>query len=135
MFHETHLENGLFPPCENKVRHFLRLALSGRGGIIGVIGDHGHLQASLYLLFSTHWYSEQWHLQELWNYVRPEYRKTDNAKELIGFAKRCSNELGIPLVIGVVATNKTEAKIRLYERQLLAKPAGSFFLHQPVRAA
>jgi hypothetical protein len=131
---ELHRENGLFSINEDRVRHFICRALSGQGGIIGVVGGRDNIEAALYLLISTHWYSDQWHLEELFAFVRPEYRKTNNAKDLICFAKRCSNEIGIPLVIGVVSNTRTEAKIRLYERQL-AKPAGAFWVHQPVRAA
>ena len=38
------------------------------------------------------------------------------------------DDLGIPLIIGVLSNQRTEAKIRLYERQFGA-PAGAFFLY------
>ena len=131
MAKEFHRENvATYAVSEEKVRKFMELALSGRGGIIGVIGDQGALEAAIYLLISTHWYSDAWHLEELINFVRPAFRKSNNAKELIAFAKRCADELEIPLAIGVISNIRTAAKIRLYERQL-AKPAGAFFVYTP----
>lgn len=134
MCRELHSENGLFAMNEDKVRGFLRRAFDAKGAIIGVVGERNKLQASLYMLISSFWYSDEWHLEELWNYVRPAYRKTDNAKAMITFARRCSDELMIPLVIGVFSNERTQAKVRLYERAL-SKPAGAFFVHQPMRAA
>jgi len=134
MCREMHSENGVFTMNEVKVHDTLQRALNRRGAIVGVIDNDKELEASIYLMVATHWYSDQMHLNELWNYVRPTYRRTDNAKKLISFAKRCSNESGLPLVIGVVSNTRTEAKVRLYERQL-SKPAGAWFFHQPMRGA
>lgn len=124
---ELHTENGLFTMSEDKVRSTLHVAFARRGGIIGVIGQPGHIEAMIYLLISSQWYTEQLHLEELLNFCRPQYRKSGNAKALIQFAQKCAVELDLPLTIGVISNTRTEAKVELYKRQL-GKPAGAFFV-------
>jgi hypothetical protein len=128
--HKLHSENGLFEMNEDKVRSMLRKAFNQDGGIIGALGPPGQIEGAIYMLISNYWYSDQWFLEELFSFVLPEYRRSTNAKDLITFAKRCSDELGIPLVIGVISNERTEAKVALYQRQL-NKPAGAFFVHRP----
>lgn len=123
-----HEENGLFPMNEQSVRNVLHLAFAKKGGMVGVIGEPGKIEGMIYLLISTFWYSDDWHLSELFNWVRPEYRRSHNAKHLIQFAKKCAVELKIPLVIGVISNERTEQKVRLYQRQL-SKPHGSWFVY------
>lgn len=125
---ELYSENGLFSFDDDLVRGMLRRAFQKQGGIIGVIGDHGKLEGAIYMLISHFWYSHDPHLEELWSYVLPAHRKTSNAKHLISFAKTCSDRLNIPLVIGIVSNERTEAKVKLYQRQL-DKPSGAFFLY------
>jgi hypothetical protein len=123
-----HEENGLFPMSEDRVRRVLRMAFDGLGGVLGVIGNPGKIEAMIYMLISQIWHSDEWHLDELFSYCRPEYRKSNNAKRLIQFAKDCSDELHLPLVIGIISNTRTEEKIRLYQRQL-SKPNGCFFVY------
>jgi hypothetical protein len=130
MCHELHRENGLFTMSGERVRDMLRRAFAKNGGIVGVIGERGRLQGSIYLLLTQLWYSDDFHLEELWNFVRAPFRKTNNLQEQIDFAKHCSDELGIPAIIGILSNVRTEAKVRIYQRQL-GKPAGAFFVHQP----
>ncbi len=134
MCHELHRENGIFTMSDDRVRAMLRHAFDRKGGIIGVIGERGKLQGSIYLLVTQIWYTDDYHIEELWNFVRPDYRKSDNAKEFIAFAKRCSDEIGIPSIIGILSNDRTQAKIRLYERSL-GRPAGAYFLYHPKKAA
>lgn len=126
--HLLHQENGMFQMDDDLVREMLGRAFRKEDGIIGVIGEAGKLEGSIFMLISRFWYSHQKHLEELWTFVHPEHRRSAHAKTLIGFAKRCSDELAIPLNIGVLSTERTQAKLRLYERQLGA-PAGAFFFH------
>lgn len=123
-----HEENGLFTMSDDKVLGMLRKAFKKQGAIIGVLGPPGHIEGAIYLAISDYWYSNDWHLSELFSFVLPQYRKSNNAKELITFAKRCSDEIRIPLVIGVISNERTEGKVRLYQRQL-DKPAGAFFVY------
>lgn len=121
-------ENGLFPMSESRVRNVLKLAFDRKGGVLGVIGNPGAIEAMIFMLISQMWCSEQWHLEELFNYVRPEHRRTNNAKVLMQFAKRCADELKMPLIIGVITNSRTEEKVRLYTRQF-SKPNGAFFVY------
>lgn len=134
---ELHKENALLGMNENKVREVMRGAFAQKMGIIGLIGEPGKLEAAIYLTFGKFWYSDSDHLEELFNYVRPAYRRSTNAKDLIQFAKKCAEDVGLPLVIGVLSNERTEAKVKLYERQL-KKPAGAFFIynfHNPTEQA
>jgi hypothetical protein len=125
---QLHQENAMFAMNEDKVRGMLRRAFSGTGGIIGALGPTGGIQGAIYLLITSFWYSNDFCLEELYSFVLPPYRRSNNAKELVRFAKRCSTELGIPLVIGVVSNIRTQAKVELYRRQL-ADPIGAYFAY------
>jgi hypothetical protein len=128
MCRALHAENAMFTMDEDKVSDMLKRAFDGRGAIIGVLGGKGKIQGNIYLSIAQFWYTQEWTLEELYSFVLPEYRKSDNAKELINFAKRCSTELGIPLVIGVVSNIRTRAKVGLYTRQL-SDPVGAYFAY------
>jgi Acetyltransferase (GNAT) family len=129
-----HSENGLFPMDDDLVQETMMKGINRNGGILGVIGPTGGpLEGMIYMLISNFWYSRKPHLEELFSYVPPEYRKSNHAKSLIEFAKKCATD-DIRLVIGVVSNTRTEAKVRLYERRL-GKPAGAFFVYPPPAAA
>jgi hypothetical protein len=123
-----HEENGIFPMSDTKVRARIHECLYQRGGIMGVVGKPGQIEAVICLsLAQGAWYTDAYSLDEHFAFVLPNHRRSENAKELIIFAKACANELGLPLQIGVLSNERTEAKVRLYQRQLGA-PAGAFFL-------
>jgi hypothetical protein len=46
---------------------------------------------------------------------------------LISFGKKCAIDIGVPLMMGILSGERTEAKVRLYCRQF-GTPAGAFFL-------
>ncbi len=121
-----HAENAMFAMNEDKVSKMLDRAFTGQGSIIGALGPVGGIQGAICLLITSFWYSDEFCLEELYSFVLPQYRKSENAKHLITFAKRCSTELGIPLVIGVVSNIRTQAKVGLYARQL-SDPVGAYF--------
>lgn len=133
MCRNLHEENGMFKMDEDRVSEMMRRAFTGRGAIIGALGEAGRIQGAIYLLISQFWYTNDWCLEELFSFVLPQHRKSTNAKDLISFGKRCSDELGIPLVIGVVSNERTIAKVGLYKRQL-SEPVGAYFLHRPASA-
>lgn len=128
-------ENGAFSLSEPKVKQMIISAVTGNGGIIGVIEENGTIAATIGMTLGNFWYSDDYHIEEYWNYVRPEYRKhgfaehkrTNYAKDLIDFAKYCAEKMGLVLNIGIISTTRTEAKCRLYRRTLT--PSGQFFLH------
>lgn len=96
------------------------------GACLGVIGEP--VQGMIYLRISKMWYSKDLLLEELFTYVDPEFRSSNNAKALVDFAKKCSDDFNIPLLIGIISNQQTVAKIKLYKRQL-GEPAGAFFLY------
>lgn len=131
-------ENAMFTISDRKVQFYLDRLLRpdtiapddmGPRGFIGVIGPVGALEACIMLTVGSVWYSEDWTLDEHLNFVDPQHRQSDHAKALISYAKHCSDHIGIRLVVGVLSTKRTAAKVRLYERQLTA--CGSFFVHPP----
>lgn len=128
LLHVMHAEGGLLPLDETCACEMFDHAFSRKGGMIGVIGDAGDIRAMIYLLITRFWYTRDNHLEELFNFVRPDCRKSDYAQRLIGFAKQCSDEIKIPLVIGVLTNTRMEGKVRLYRRSL-GIPSGAFFVY------
>ena len=127
MCERLHGENGLFPLVPDKVRQVLRRAFDREGGILGVVGEAGRIEGSICLTLDQFWYSDDWFLNERWNYVLPEYRRSTNAKDMIKFAQMTADEIKVPLIIGVLSNERTEAKVELYKRSL-GKPAGAFWV-------
>jgi GNAT superfamily N-acetyltransferase len=122
-----HKENALTGWAEDLVMEAGRQAIAGDGAVIGVIGPIGRLEGMIHLVVTRHWYSHDAHMEELYSYVHPNYRRSDNAKLLIEFAKTAAEKTGVPLLIGILSNQRTEQKIRLYQRRL-GKPAGAYFL-------
>lgn len=131
-----HAEGGVMPLDEMEARRTFDMAFNRQGGILGVIGEPGDIKAMIFLLISKFWYTREHHLEELFNFVRPDVRKIsakaeeNYAPRLIEFAKNCADEIGIPLTIGVLTNIRMEAKVRLYKRSL-GVPAGAWFIHFP----
>lgn len=121
-------ENGQMKMCERKVREMLGEAFEKRGGIIGVIGQPGAIEACIFLRITQLWYSDDWHLSEYLSFVLPRHRKSKNALNLVEFAKKCAYDIGLKLFITIVSTERTEAKRRLFERRL-GPAAGSVFIY------
>lgn len=127
MCRRLHAENGLFGLAEDKVQALLRKYYARDGAIVGVIGTPEKLEASTCLLFSEMYYTRDWHLAELWNFVDDGFRCTRNAEALIEFGKRSAKEIGVPFITGIITNNRTAGKVRLY-RRMLGYPAGAFFV-------
>jgi N-acetylglutamate synthase-like GNAT family acetyltransferase len=126
----VNIENGLFEMNEEKVRNIIRPFLYLHKGIIGVIGSKNNLEGGIILKVSQNWYSDAYFLEEMCVFVHPDYRvaKGGRARKLVEFAKKASEKLNMPLLIGVLSNSRTDAKTRLYERQF-GTPAGAFFLY------
>ena len=124
-------ENGFVEPNTQKLLNELWHGLVLADGIVGIIGETGKkLEGAVLLRISEMWYSDSRVLEEKAIFIHPDYRsaKGGRARRLVEFAKRCAEELDIPLLIGVLSNDRTEAKIRLYERQF-GKASGAFFLY------
>jgi GNAT superfamily N-acetyltransferase len=124
-------ENGFVNPNPIKLLEQIWPALNRDHGIIGVIGEPGQkAEGAILLRVVSMWYSDEQILEEKAIFIHPDYRsaKGGRARRLCEFAKHISDELGIPLLIGVLSNDRTEAKVRLYERQF-GRPTGAFFLY------
>lgn len=131
---DLHAENGIFTLSEDKVRGVLRRAFNRQGGILGVIGKPGSLEAMIYIQMTAMWYTDDPCLEELYTYVQPQYRRSRNAVELLHFSKWSAETSGLPLFIGVISNEQTERKVQLYQRQF-SRPAGNFFLYNYASSA
>lgn len=124
-------EIGLVKPDPMKLLAEVWPSLHLNGGMVGLIGKPGGKpEGGVMLRISKMFYSDQEVLEERVVFVLPEYRakKGGRASKLVEFSKKTAEELGIPLLIGVMSTVRTEAKVRMYERQF-GKPTGAVFLY------
>ena len=126
---ELHGENGAFQSADELAIPVIESTLAG-DGVIGVIGEPGHVEGTICFRVSSLWYSSSPMLEEMWAYIRPSFRSSNNAKNLICFAMRQASRLGIPLRIGVASKKELEQKVRLYQR-LLGQPSAQHFLYEP----
>ena len=124
-------ENGFLNPNPGKLAAEIWPALRQDNGICAVIGTPGERIEGLVLLrIGNMWYSDNLVVEEKAIFIYPEFRsaKGGRAKKLCEFSKKVADTLGIPLIIGVLSNHRTEAKVRMYERQF-GKPSGAFFLY------
>lgn len=121
-------ENGFANLNDEKVKMMIARGVVLDRSLIGVIGEPGKLEGIISLTLDQLWYTDDIHLCELFNFVHPDHRKSGHARALIEFAKKSTRDLDIPLIIGVLSNERTEAKVRLYRRQL-GDMAGAFFIY------
>jgi hypothetical protein len=124
-------ENGFLHPSAGKLAAEIWPALHQDHGVCAVIGKpNGNIEGLVLLRIGSMWYSDSLVVEEKAIFIYPEYRsaKGGRAKRLCEFSKHVADTLGIPLIIGVLSNSRTEAKVRMYERQF-GKPSGAFFLY------
>lgn len=127
---EMHDENGMAPLSLDLVVPRLQCLLASHRGIVGIIeAPDRNIAAAVGLIVANWWYSEEEHLEDVFTFVRPQYRHMRMARPLVEFAKVASRRLGMPLLMGVLTEERTEAKVRLYQRQLPL--VGALFLYRP----
>ena len=127
----------MFPLDEDCARAMFLRALEGptaddpdkkKEGLLGIIrGEGTEIRAMMFLLITRFWYSTAFHLEELFNFVHPDHRHSNYADALLRFAGHSSEQLGIPLIIGVLTNARMAAKVRLYRRRL-GMPVGAVFV-------
>ena len=127
----AHEECGEHKVSPEKVLQKIALATHRQASLIGVVGPVGErfLKGYVLLIIEPVWYSDDYQLLEVSNFVHPDHRRSDYAKQLIVFSKRCAENLSLDLTMGVYSNERTEAKVRLYRRQL--PPVGAFFCYKP----
>lgn len=114
-------ENAMLPISETKVWEGIGSAVNRKGAVIGIIdGKGGEIAGAIAIMMASFWYSSAWFCQDMLNFVHPDYRagSLNCAKDLIQFAKWWSEQLGVPLVMGVMSNHRTEGKVRLYRRAM-----------------
>lgn len=127
-----HAENGIFSLNTQKVIDGIRIATERNGGIIWVIEDDKRVVASLGMLMTSDWYSDDLYLLERWNFVHPDYRKSDYARKLLEQAKWTTewfkrDGILMPFQCGINSFERTEAKVRLYARSMPC--IGAYFIY------
>lgn len=141
LFKLHHEENGLFPLAESKVRFYLDRMLNphdiepgdmGPRGMIGVIGPIGALEGGIMLVLGSPWYTEDVTLDDCMNFVDPAHRKSRHSEALIEYSKHLVDKVreGHPefkMILGIVSTKRTAAKIRLYSRRMPV--VGAYFMY------
>lgn len=123
----AYIEQPIMPLNEHKIRDKIRLATERKGGVLCVIDGENGIEAYLIATLSQYWYTDQWHLEELSNFVHQDHRRTTHAKSLIEFIKWFAEQMGVPLIMGILSTQRLDAKIRLYRRQVT--PVGAVFAY------
>lgn len=119
-----HAESGLGSFSPEKVLSVLRRAFDpGRNApvAVGVVGQD-QIEGSIGLMVDEPWASETPMLVELWTYVLPRHRASSHLKDLTAWARRMAEPapvgLGLPVVMGAVASGRTEAQVRHLRRHL-----------------
>jgi len=125
-------DNGLTNPNPIRLLGEIWPSLNLDKGIMGIIGNDP-LEAAILLRVENMWYSDENTLLERAIFVHPDFRKSgehkvSRARLLCDFAKKASHELGLPLVIGILSTQRVEAKVKLYERSF-GEPAGAYWIY------
>lgn len=129
----AHAENAVMPVDPYRVREIIENATQRKGGVIGVIDGGAKIEGCLSLKLARMPYTNDWHLEDICNYVHPECRKTKHAKDLIQFGKWIAEQMGFPLFIGILTAKRLEAKRRFYQR--LVREVGSVYVHNPIYGA
>lgn len=125
-------ENALLPPASHKIAVEMWAALSMDHGFVACIGKPGGIiEGAILMRIGTMWYSEEIILEEKALYIHEDYRsaKGGRATRLAEYAKKAADELMLPLMIGVLSSERTAGKIRMYKREF-GDPAGAFFLYR-----
>ncbi len=123
-------QNGFVRPDPRRVLEECWPALTGEGGVIGVLGKAGEpLAGAILIRRSRLWYSGTGYLDEKALFVDQAHRAARGgaAARLCEFGKLAAERMSLPLSIGVLANERTEAKVRLYRRQF-GEPVGAYFL-------
>jgi hypothetical protein len=124
-------ENGLTKPNPEKLLREIWSGLTRDHGLIGIIGDVGNpFEAAILMRTEPLWYTDDVSLVERAIFVHPDYRsaKGGRARRLCEFAKKVSDSMDIPLVIGILSSDRAAAKVRLYERQF-GPPSGAYWIY------
>jgi len=94
-------------------------------GVIGETGDT--LKGSVYLSVQTPFDSDEQYLSNRWNWVYPEYRKSDTQRLLFAFASAVATELKMRIIGDVVSIEDDSPQLRFFRRNG-CKTLGSMYI-------
>lgn len=75
------------------------------------------------------WYSRDLFLVDQWFYVRPGEKRAASALILMNAAKRLSQRLEVPLVLGLLGAGQLERRIRFFDRHGMDRIGGMLVWH------
>lgn len=126
-------ENGISISNPRKVLEEVYPALTRQGGLMGKIGPPGGKpQGGVLLRIVIPWYTDQEVLEERAIFIHPDHRsaKGGRAARLCEFSIKAADMLGLPLMIGVLSSHRTAAKVKLYKR-FFGEPSGAYWYREP----
>lgn len=133
LLHAMWEENGVASLSVPKMLQALDRGLARDRSIIGVIEKDGIIMGSIGLFVSSMWYSDDYHVEDLWNFVHPAHRHSSYARDLLNFAKKTCESLDTQLLIAVLSSTRTQAKVRMYEK-IYGPSLGAIFCWPAVSA-
>jgi GNAT superfamily N-acetyltransferase len=127
-----HAENALFSMNRDKVIRGIQYATERQGGIIFVVDEGPRVVATLGMSIVSDWYSDDEYLLERWNYVHPDYRRSEYGRMLLEQSKWAHDWFAregalLPFMCGINSFHRTESKIRLYARHMPC--IGAYFMY------
>lgn len=130
-------ENAAFPVNTAKVDAVINKALAmSQGSVMGVSGPKDEEPRGFICLdMVRHWYSDVLFIADVANYVAPEYRvnSASYAKQQLRFGKKVADNFGMPFFASITSTKFTQAKMRLYEREMANCGGQFFYIPEPIR--
>ena len=124
-------ENGVVKARPERLLQDIWPAVNRDHGLVGIIGTPGGpIEGAILMRIGKMWYSEADVLEERGIFIHQDYRnaKGGRAAKLCEFAKKTSDALGLPLIIGVLSNHRTAGKVKMYQR-IFGESAGAFFLY------
>ncbi|MDE3116279.1 MAG: hypothetical protein KGL26_11810 [Pseudomonadota bacterium] len=113
------------PMNQRKVEELIMAASRAKGGLACAIDGADGLPVATAGLQLCQWYSsEQWFLQEVWNFVHPDHRRSSHAADLLAWEKWCGDNFTerfgyeVYVVGGVTSPKKQRQKVRLFGRHV-----------------
>ena len=121
-------DNGLTNPSPVKLLGEIWSALNLQKGIVGIVEEE-EIRAAALLRIDSLWYSDEVSIIERAIFVHPDHRsaKGGRARLLCEWVKKLQSSLDMPLIIGILSSERTEAKVKLYERQF-GKHSGAYWI-------
>lgn len=129
---EAAKENGFLDATVELLARAVWGPLNQDHGLVGCIGAPGaRIEGMVVLNVGKIFYSNIDCLEERTVFVHPEFRaaKGGRAKKLVEFSKSAADSLELPLLIGILSNERTQGKVKLYER-MLGPPAGAYWIYR-----